>query len=157
MLQSEKPMSLGWLLFSTNIMNMDLLRGTIVADRIHNLPVGLRWKMINLGMQGKVKLEDQIHTLHVYIDKMDMDIMEPYSSRPTDDHGFPFGIHMQLVLEIDMVLNQKGWKNMEKLHTSCQNSWIKVKLVYIKASEIELLVNHNNILDMSLHNAMMTL
>jgi len=45
-LQSEWPMSLGWLLFSTQSMDVKLLKDAIL-DLIENIPVGLCWKMIS--------------------------------------------------------------------------------------------------------------
>jgi len=45
---------------------------------------------------------------------------------------------MQLVPEIDLVLNTKGQKNVDKLW-AYQNTWNKMKLVYIKMWEIKLL------------------
>jgi len=66
-LQSKKLVSLGWLLFSTNLMDTDILKVAILPY-LYDVPVGLQWKMIHLGTQGKVKLEDQIKALHIYVD-----------------------------------------------------------------------------------------
>jgi len=58
-LQSEKPTSIGWLLFSTNTMDLLLLKEQI-SEHIQDIPVGLQWKMINMGIQGQVKESDQV-------------------------------------------------------------------------------------------------
>jgi len=42
-------MSLGWLLFSMQSMDIKLLKDAIL-DLIENIPVGLRWKMISHGL-----------------------------------------------------------------------------------------------------------
>jgi len=42
-LQSEKPMSLGWLLFSTQIMDIDVLKEAI-STCINGVPLGLDGK-----------------------------------------------------------------------------------------------------------------
>jgi len=47
-LQSEKPISLGWLLFLASTMDIEVLRSEI-SLRIRLIPVGLRWKMIRLS------------------------------------------------------------------------------------------------------------
>jgi len=91
--------------------------------------------MINMGTQGPVKLEDQVHVLHIYVDKLNLKMANPllmalYKSHPIMDHVFPLHVWMQLVPEIDLVLNIKGRKNVEKLH-ACQNTWNKTKLTYI--------------------------
>jgi len=159
-LQSEKPMSLGWLLFSTNTMDINPLKEQIL-ESIHNIPVGLCWKMINMGTQGQVKELDQVQALHLYVDKLDVCMVKPllsnlYPSRPCDDHTFPLHIRMRLVPEIDLVLNLKGQKNVDKLR-ACQNNWNRTKLTYIKTWEIELLDSHSGLLGMSLQDAMMSI
>jgi len=53
-LQSKKPVSIGWLLFSTNTMDLIPLKEQI-SKCIQDILVGLCWKMINMGTQGKVK------------------------------------------------------------------------------------------------------
>jgi len=67
---------MGWLLFSTIMMDTELLERVIV-EHIQDVPVGLQWKMIHLGTQGKVKLEDQVCALHVYVDAMDVAMAKP--------------------------------------------------------------------------------
>jgi len=57
--QTEAPASVGWLLFSTNNTNTDILKREILMV-IKDIPVGLHWKMISLGMQGKIPKENQV-------------------------------------------------------------------------------------------------
>jgi len=122
--QTEKPVSIGWLLFSTFSMDVVVLKISIM-DTLNRIPVGLYWKMISLGIQGPVKPEDQVKVLHDFVDEMDAAItkprlMEVYSSWPKEDHNFLLKIWMRLVLEMDLVLNTKGCKNIDKL-CACQN------------------------------------
>jgi len=58
-IQTGTPVSIGWLLFSTNNTNMMVLKQEI-SKLIDNIPVGLCWKMISLGMQGKIAKESQV-------------------------------------------------------------------------------------------------
>jgi len=157
-LQTEKLVSLGWLL--AYMMDIKVLKASI-TDAINGIPVGLRWKMISLGIQGPVKQEEQVKALHIYVDKMDVawakpQLMEVYASRPQVDHAFLLKIRMHLVPEMDSVLNTKGWKNVDKLWV-CQNMWNSTKLIYIKTWEIKLLDDQNKQLRMSLRDAMMHL
>jgi len=159
-LQSEKPISMDWLLFLTNTMDTEMLQQAI-TENLQDIPMGLQWKMISLGIQGQVKLEDQVHALHINVDKMDVAmakplLMEMYPSQPSEMHKFPLHIHLQLVLELDMVLNIKSCKNIDKLQ-ACQNTWSSSKLVFIKTWEIELLDSQNMHLFMSLRDVMMTI
>jgi len=159
-LQSEKPTSLGWLLFSTNTMDVLSLKEQI-SESIQDVPVGLRWKMINMGTQGQVKEADQVRALHLYVDELDVRMAKPllsalYPSHPEEDHTFPLHIRMRLVPEIDSVLNIKGRKNVDKLR-ACQNNWNRTKLTYIKTWEIELLDSRSGLLGLSLRDAMMAI
>jgi len=141
-LQSEKPTSIGWLLFLTNTMDILPLKEQI-SEHIHDIPVGLQWKMINMGTQGQVKESDQVRALHLYVNELDVRMAKPlllalYRSQPPDDHTFLLHIQMCLVPEIDSVLNLKGQKNVDKLR-ACQNNWNRMKLTFIKTWEIKLL------------------
>jgi len=159
-LQLEKPTSIGWLLFSTNTMDPQLLKEQI-SKHIQDILVGLWWKMINMGIQGQVKESDQVRALHLYVNALDAHMAKPlllalYPSQPSDDHKFPLHIWMHLVPEIDSVLNLKGRKNVDKLR-ACQNNWNQTKLTFIKTWEIELLDSHSRLLGMSLRDAMMSI
>jgi len=125
-LQSEQPYSLGWLLFSTQSMDVKLLKDAI-SDLIENIPIGLRWKMISHGSQGAIPKEQQVKALHVLIDKLDVLMAKPLimalcTSNPTANHQFPLHIRMRLVPEMDMVLNTKGRENVDKLCAGHQAS-----------------------------------
>jgi len=159
-LQSEQPMSLGWLLFSTQSMDVELLKDAI-SNLIKNIPVGLQWKMISHSSQGAIPKDQQVKVLHVLVHELDVTMAKPlltalYTNNPTINHQFPLHIHMQLVPEMDAVLNTKGQQNVNKLR-ACQTTWLLGKLVQIKTWEIELLDNENEDLGMMLHDAMMDL
>jgi len=53
--------------------NMDIKVLKIgIMDAIDSIPMVLQWKMISLGIQGPVKLEEQVKVLHIYVDEMDV-------------------------------------------------------------------------------------
>jgi len=118
-IQMEAPVLVGWLLFSTNTTNTDILKREI-SHFIEDIPVGLKWKMISLAMQGKIPKENQVQVLHVYVNKMDMVVAKPqlmdlYEGNARIRHVFPLHICMWLVPEIDSVLNMQEWKNQQTL------------------------------------------
>jgi len=55
-IQTEAPILVGWLLFSTNNINTEILKCKI-SKFLEDIPVGLHWKMISLGTQGKIEGE----------------------------------------------------------------------------------------------------
>jgi len=92
-LQLEQPMSLTWLLFSTSMMDAELLKAAI-SDHIENIPVGLCLKTISIGPQGLILPNQQVKALHVYVDELDVSMANPlpmalYASKMSADHKFP--------------------------------------------------------------------
>jgi len=76
-LQSKKPTVVSWLLFSTPLMDIDILKATITS-MINGVPISLvQWKMILLGMQGLVPDDQKIKALHVYINKLNVPMAKP--------------------------------------------------------------------------------
>jgi len=117
--------------------------------------------MISLGTQGKTPKENQVHTLHVYINEMDVAVAKPqltelYEGNASIGHIFPLHIQMQLDPEIDTVLNTQGQHNIDKL-CACQATWTTAKLVTLKMWEIEFLNKCNWEMGMSLQDAMMSI
>jgi len=117
-LPEENCNFLGCLLFSIFMMDMKILKVSIM-DAINGILIGLLWKIIFLGIQGQIKLEDQVKALNVHADEMDVlmakwCMMALYKSQTSEDHKLPLNIHMRrLVLEMDSTLNTKGtrmWK-----------------------------------------------
>jgi len=53
-LQTEKPVSMGWLLFSAPTMDIKVMRGKI-SLWIGSILVGLQWKMISMGARHDTK------------------------------------------------------------------------------------------------------
>jgi len=158
MLQFDKLTSLGWLLFLTITMDVEVLKGEI-SLAIGNMPTGLHWKMINIGAQGSIPQEQQVKVLHIFVDKLDMALaklllMNLYASKPVDGHMFPLNGRMWLVPEIDTILNTKGQANIKCLW-ACQNTWNMLKLVFLKMWEIELLGHYNVHTKINLRLAMM--
>jgi len=155
-IQTEAPVSVGWLLFLTNNINTDILKQEI-SKFIEDILVGLRRKMITLGTQGKIPKENQVHALHVNADELNVHTAKPrLLGNTSTNHNFPLHIRMHLVPEIDSVLNTQGRRKIDKL-CACQALWITSKLVTLKTWEIEFLDDTNKYMGLSLQDAMMSL
>jgi len=117
--------------------------------------------MFSLRTQGKIPKENQVCALHVYIDKLDVNVVKPrllavYAGNASADHLFPLHIRMRLLPEIDSVLNMQDQCKIDKLW-ACQATCITSKLITLKTWEIEFLDKTNKIMGVSLQDAMMFL
>jgi len=63
---------------------------------------------------------------------------------------------MCLIPKINTILNTKGRKNADKLQ-ACQNAWVTLKYMIIKTWEFELLNHFHAGINLSLHNAIMSI
>ena len=63
MLQAETVVDIGWLLYSLRSMDAGALAEELF-DR-HGIEIGLRWKVIDQGMRGKIPSDQRISALHV--------------------------------------------------------------------------------------------
>jgi len=78
-LQSEKPVSLGWLFFLTNTMDpVPLKERTLECPGYSS---GFKVEHGKHGMQGPVKAKDQVWVLHICVDELDVKIK-------TSSYGF---------------------------------------------------------------------
>ncbi len=67
MLQAEQSENIGWLLYSTNVMNASNLAQAI-EEHIGE-KVGLRWTVVDMGIKGPIPKEQRINALHVEAEK----------------------------------------------------------------------------------------
>jgi len=98
LLQLEKPIALGWLLFSTSTIDKEVVCSKI-SLHISSIPVSFCWKMISVGTQGSIPQEQQMKALHLYINELDAAQTKPllmnlYTSKPEPGHDFPLQIRM---------------------------------------------------------------
>jgi len=68
---------LGWLLFSTQSMDVELLKDAI-SNLIENIPVGLWWKTMSIGSEGQIPKDQQVKVLHILVDKLDVNMAKPF-------------------------------------------------------------------------------
>ena len=64
-IQTESPVSVGWLLFSMNNTNTEILKKEI-SKFIEDIMVRLHRKTVSLGTQGKIPKENQVWVLRLH-------------------------------------------------------------------------------------------
>jgi len=143
-----------WLWMSNYSRRLSLTRSKIFQ-------LAFCWRTISIGSQGPIPKDQQVKALHIYVDKLDVNMAKPllmalYTSKTSPEHQFPLHIRMRLVPELDAILNTKEHQNVDKLQ-ACQNTWLSGKLVQRKMWEIELLDDESELLGLSLRDAMMTI
>jgi len=74
----------------------------LIVAAINGIPINLHQKIINMGIQGPIKLEDQFKELHVYVDEMagyvNWKTMSDGSTKASSvkTTKIPLNIHMRL-------------------------------------------------------------
>jgi len=93
-------------------MDIEMLKD-MISDHLENILVGLHWKMISHGSHGAIPKNQQVKSLHVLVDELDVPMAKPlimalYTSKLGIGHQFPLHIRMRIMPEMDSVLNTKG-------------------------------------------------
>jgi hypothetical protein len=97
-LQVEKAVCIGWILYSTRDIDLDMLTENIF--KMSGARVGLRWRAISLGRKLKLKPEQLVWAVHVEVDSKFAQtdrrrVEDLYSSAKKE--GFPLGVKGRLV------------------------------------------------------------
>ena len=100
MLQCESATEVGWFLYSTRAMDAGALADEI-SDAL-GFQLGLRWKVINIGIQGKVPEEKKVHALIVEVDTTrkwayQRRLIEFYGREIKESRYYPNGIRLRFV------------------------------------------------------------
>jgi hypothetical protein len=98
-LQVENTCIVGWLLYSNGNMDARVIE-TELSDWA-KCPIELRWRVINIGLKGKIPKKDRVQALHIIVDAKHRDpaeheIRRIYSAK---SESFPFDIRMRWVAE----------------------------------------------------------
>jgi hypothetical protein len=115
-LQVERTVPGGWLLFSTQTMDVDAITPAIFTAT--GVDVGLRWRVINTGRNADIPVDQRVRALHIEVDaeyqSLDLPLLRKlYSSSRTKD--FPLGIRMRLVPEFGELVNRGAQTKVERL------------------------------------------
>ena len=124
-LQTEKTVAMGWLLWSIESTDKEALKNELSA-MAGNIPIGLRWKTISLGIPGTIPKEKQVKALHLEIDnkyvREDGPIIKALLAADSSER--PLGSKFRLVPEMISLISdsarekaallrerQKAWNN----------------------------------------------
>jgi hypothetical protein len=118
MLQVEEAAIAGFLVYSHNDMDAGALADEI-SDQI-GMPVGLRWRAIDIGIKGKIPDQQKVNALHVEVDKKSKmkamkKLFELYPRTMVNTHSYPNGIKMRFVKNKSDAINIPEKRKIDKL------------------------------------------
>lgn len=100
MLQAESSSEVGWLLYSTRDMDQGAL-----ADEMSDIlgfNLGLRWKVIDIGVRGKIPDSQKVHALSVEVEQSHRQdyqrkLIAMYGRAVKEVHEYPNGVRLRFV------------------------------------------------------------
>ena len=115
-LQCEKSSVIGWLLYSTQEMDRELLAQEIF--RRTKVRVGLRFRAISVSARGQLRDEQLVRAIHVEIDDRNYygdraRVEDLYQA--TREEGFPLGIKLRLCPQIQDAADPTSLTKLERL------------------------------------------
>jgi hypothetical protein len=118
MLQVEESAIAGFLVYSHNDMDAGALADEI-SEHI-GIPVGLRWRAIDIGIKGKIPDNQKVNALHVEVDKKNKmkamkKLFELYPRTLVSTHLYPNGIKMRFVKNKSDAINIPEKRKIDKL------------------------------------------
>ena len=143
MLQAETVVDIGWLLYSLRCMDAGALAEEIFD--LYGIEVGLRWKVINQGLKGKIPAEQRISALHVEASlenksKTIKALLELYGRTTTKNSIKPNGVNFRFVTLRSSATSRSSTNKLDRLRTRqkkflskiCQSSsWDIMQLDHI--------------------------
>jgi hypothetical protein len=100
MLQAESSSEVGWLLYSTR----DMDQGALVDEMsdILGFNLGLRWKVIDIGVRGKIPDSQTVHALSVEVEQSHRQdyqrkLIAMYGRAVKEVHEYPNGVRLRFV------------------------------------------------------------
>ena len=124
MLQVADTSEIGWLVYSTWQMEVDVLAQAI--ENTINIPVGIRWKQISMGNRERLPVEQQVKALHVEVASENRLIAQKallatYGRRNTG--AYPNGIRLRFALPLHTAHNLTTKAKLERLRAR-QQVWL---------------------------------
>jgi hypothetical protein len=120
-IQAETVDTILWLLWSHDMIDVSILR-TILEERVEaatnqKIPIGLRWRIIQLDQPGRIAEEDAVKALHIDVARehrvpAKMALEHIYSSK---QKGWPLHIRMHAVLLLKDAMNSQDKKDIHRL------------------------------------------
>ena len=123
MLQAEDSSEIGWLLYTTREMDAGAM-----ADEITDLvgvKVGLRWKVIDIGVKGKIPASQKVNALIVEVETKyrweSQQKMTNYFGRDRKDSSeYPNGVRVRFVKHRKDALNAREQGKLDRLRARQQ-------------------------------------
>ena len=117
-LQVEESVVAGFLVYSHNDMDAGALADEI-GEQI-GIPVGLRWRAIDIGIKGKIPDNQKVNALHVEVDKKSKmkamkKLFELYPRTMVKTHLYPNGIKMRFVKNKSDAINIPEKRKIDRL------------------------------------------
>jgi hypothetical protein len=117
-LQCDQTAEIGWLAYSTKVMNTKSLSEAISASI--EIPIGLRWKVIDLGKKGKIPANQAVRALHVEVAKTHQwqaqrALKAYYGGKEAPEDGYPLGIKLRFVTPRKHALNTRDRQKVDRL------------------------------------------
>jgi hypothetical protein len=156
-IQAEETVTIGWLLYSTRSMDLNVLQDKLLTDD-PRLEVGLRWRLISLGQTGPIPKEQQVRAIHVEADKNQVDTVKPilYQIYGTSSQGpFPNGVKMRLVPEITPLMGPHSRAKIARLRNR-QANFVEYSMA-VTTWEIATLDYHDQELGASLRDLIVSI
>ena len=118
MLQVDESVVAGFLVYSSNDMDAGALADEI-SEQI-GIPVGLRWRTIDIGIKGIIPDAQKVNALHIEIEKKLKlkglkKLFELYPRKLMATHLYPNGIKMRFVKNRSDALNIPEKRKIDKL------------------------------------------
>jgi len=124
MLQVEDGTEVGWLLYSTREMDAGALADEI--EDVLGFPVGLKWKVIDTGIRGKMPEKQKVQALTVEVDskhqwKYQRTLAQFFSRTLKDSLEYPNGIRLRFVKRRVDAINMVERSKIDALRQRQQN------------------------------------
>ena len=132
MLQVDESCIAGFLVYSHNDMDAGALADEI-SDQI-GIPVGLRWRTIDIGIKGSIPDNQKVNALHVEIEKRKKlrglkKLFELYPRKLQPTHTYPNGIKMRFVKNKSDAINIPEKRKIDKLRARQEKFSKKIKKI----------------------------
>ena len=132
MLQVDESCLVGFLVYSHNDMDAGALADEI-SDQI-KIPVGLRWRTIDIGIKGAIPDNQKVSALHIEIEKKHKlrgmkKLFELYPRKLQATHTYPNGIKMRFVKNKSDAINIPEKRKIDKLRARQEKFSKKIRKI----------------------------
>ena len=123
MLQAEESTEIGWLLYTTPEMDASAMADEI-ADLV-GVTVGLRWKVIDIGVKGKIPDSQKVHALIVEVEtcyrwEAQQQLTQYFGRSRKDICEYPNGVRVRFVKNRKDALNSTEKGKLDRLRARQQ-------------------------------------